>query len=215
MKDNFQHCLNEVLKHEGGFVNHPKDPGGATNMGITRATLSAHLGREATVVDVQKLSLSTASMIYKAKYWDVIRGDDLPGGVDLAVFDFAVNSGPARAAKFLQNTVGALADGKIGAHTLLAAHDASAFDTIEDVCDARLAWLQTLPTFATFGKGWTKRVNTVRAQAVILAAKTEPFFKPATRKPDEPGQYEEITITMKDGILYNIVKSILGFFQKS
>lgn len=104
-----------VLEYEGGFVNHPRDPGGATNMGITRRTLAAWRGHPVSVQDVRDLTKSEAMAIYKAHYWDAVQGDRLPRGLDYAVYDYAVNSGPGRAARDLQRCLGVTVDGIIGA----------------------------------------------------------------------------------------------------
>ena len=105
-ENRFETCLAHVLRHEGGYVDHPSDPGGATNMGITRKTL-AHWRNVSPWTDlpkleVQKLTHGEAGLIYRALYWNACRAGDLPDGVDLAVFDFAVNSGPDRAVRTLQ-----------------------------------------------------------------------------------------------------------------
>ena len=103
---NFERALPLVLKHEGGYVDHPNDPGGATNLGVTIGTLSSWLGRPATKAEVKALTRATVAPIYRKNYWAAIRGDELPAGLDYAVFDFAVNSGPKRAAMALQRAVG-------------------------------------------------------------------------------------------------------------
>ena len=169
-KGNFPACLADVLVHEGGYVDHPKDPGGATNLGITIGTLTGWLGRQATKAEVKALTKTTVAPIYRAKYWDKVRGDDLPSGLDAAVFDFAVNSGPGRAAKLLQRLVGVPQDGEIGPMTLAAvakAPDIAAL--INAYCDARMTFLRGLGTFDTFGKGWTRRVDGVRAKSLQMA----------------------------------------------
>ena len=114
-----------------------------------------------TVADVEPL--------YRTKYWDAISGDDLPVGVDYAVFDFAINSGPSRAAKALQAVIGVNADGKIGPATLGALETANPRDVVTSVCEARLAFLQSLPTYDNFGKGWSRRVSEVERTAFNLA----------------------------------------------
>lgn len=169
-KGNFPACLADVLVHEGGYVDHPKDPGGATNLGITIGTLTGWLGRQATKAEVKALTKTTVAPIYRAKYWDKVRGDDLPSGLDAAVFDFAVNSGPGRAAKLLQRLVGVPQDGEIGPMTLAAvakAPDIAAL--INAYCDARMTFLRGLGTFDTFGRGWTRRVDGVRAKSLQMA----------------------------------------------
>ena len=99
MQSNFARALANVLVHEGGFVNHPKDPGGATNKGITIATFRKWVKRDGTIDDLKNISAADVAKVYRKHYWDKVRGDDLPSGVDYAVFDYAVNSGPGRAAK--------------------------------------------------------------------------------------------------------------------
>lgn len=168
MKDNFEKCLEFVLHHEGGFVDHPEDPGGATNLGCTKATWEKWVGRLCTVDDIKALVPADVAPLYKDKYWDKVRGDDLPTGVDYCVFDTAINSGPGRAAKFLQEAVGAVADGAIGPRTLAAVREADPRQVIDAYCAARLAWLQELPTWPTFGRGWGRRVTEVRRQALLM-----------------------------------------------
>lgn len=169
MKANFDLFLTEVLKHEGGYVDHPKDPGGATNLGVTIGTLSSWLGRPATKAEVRALTVKDVAPIYKKNYWDRIRGDDLPSGVDTATGDFAVNSGVSRAAIYLQETVGVAADGRIGPLTLAAVAKADPVKVVNVLCDKRMAFLRRLSTFPTFGRGWTSRVTGVRAVALRLA----------------------------------------------
>jgi lysozyme family protein len=111
-----------------------------------------------------------AGAIFRARYWDPIRGDDLPAGVDLAIFDFAVNSGVGTAARALQRAVGAVPDGQIGPPTVRAARAKDAQTVITTVCGARLSMLKGLGTWVTFGKGWSARVAEVRADALLNAA---------------------------------------------
>lgn len=184
MESNFPKSLKHVLKHEGGFVNHPRDPGGATNKGITIATYRRYVNRKGTVNDLKHILDAEVAKVYRKHYWDKVRGDDLPSGVDYAVFDFAVNSGPGRAAKFLQRAIGAKADGKIGPATLKATNSLDAKKTVFKLCNARLVWLRRLRTFKTFGKGWTRRVNDV-----LVVANQMVVANPQTtiRQPDDPG----------------------------
>jgi lysozyme family protein len=120
MKKNFDHCLDMLLQHEGGFVNHPKDPGGMTNLGVTRATYEQYIGRSVTEAEMRALTVADVAPIYKAEYWDKARCDDLPSGLDWAVFDWGVNSGMSRPVKALQRIVGVKPDGGIGPQTLRA-----------------------------------------------------------------------------------------------
>jgi lysozyme family protein len=168
--DRFGACLPLILKHEGGYVDHPADPGGATNLGITHATLAAWRGKPVTKQDVRNLTVTEAAAIYRARYWDAVRGDELPAGVDLAVFDFAVNSGPGRAIRTLQGVLGVAQDGALGPVTMAALAKAPGKATvIVDLCDARMRFLRGLSTFATFGRGWTARVNAIEDAALKVA----------------------------------------------
>ena len=161
--ERFARCLEQVLKHEGGFADHPKDPGGATNLGITHKTLArwrkVSPWWKLPKTEVKTLGRDEAARIYDASYWQRVHGAALPGGLDLALFDFAVNSGPVRAVKALQASLKVKADGWIGPLTLdaLKARIAAAGVTglIVGLCDGRLSFLQRLATFAVFGRGWS------------------------------------------------------------
>lgn len=170
---NFDPCLKFTLRYEGGFVNHPKDPGGATNLGITQATLAASRGRPVTVEQVRGLGVAEASEIYRKQYWNAVRGDELPIGVDLVVFDFAVNSGASRAAKALQAAVGVKQDGVIGMVTIAAVRKVADGTLVRRICENRLAFLQRLKTWSTFGKGWKARVLAVQKTALQMTAGAE------------------------------------------
>jgi lysozyme family protein len=171
MNNNFQDALRLVLMSEGGFSNNPKDPGGATNKGVTLATFRAFVKANGTVDDLKAITPAQIETVYRKQYWNAVMGDDLPAGIDYAVFDFAVNSGPSRAARYLQQVVGAEADGHIGGHTLEAVRAMKQVDIINKLCDARLAFLRGLDTWPTFGGGWTSRVSSVRAQSVVMASR--------------------------------------------
>jgi lysozyme family protein len=154
-RNNFGAVLDHVYKYEGGFVNHPKDPGGATNFGITKRTLEEHLGRTVSIEEVRNLGRGVADEIYKKSYWAKVSGDHLPQGFDLVAMDGAVNSGPRRGAKWLQKGLGVTADGKIGGLTLEAAREADQHG-IEAACrrvasveaSATRMWLQAHATAA-------------------------------------------------------------------
>jgi lysozyme family protein len=169
MKTNFQAALAKMLAHEGGYVNHPSDPGGMTNLGVTKRVWESWTGKPATEATMRGLKPADVAPLYKSKYWDAVRGDDLPAGVDYAVFDAAVNSGPAQAAKWLQRAVGVDADGKIGPGTLGAVASMSPVDVVKAFSSRRLEFLQSLKTWTTFGKGWGRRVNDVAAVGVKMA----------------------------------------------
>ena len=159
MKSNYDKCLKTILHHEGGYVNHPKDPGGETNLGVTKRVYQEHGGTK----DMKDLLVEDVAPIYKKGYWDRMKGDDLPGGLDLCVFDFGVNAGPGRAAKFLQSMIGTTVDGGIGPNTLAKVEEYvrenGEHETVKKYQEMRQKYYEQLSTFATFGKGWTRRVE--------------------------------------------------------
>lgn len=158
----YKPALSLVLAHEGGYANHPKDPGGATMKGITQRVYDDYRRvKGLPLIHVRYVSPEELAEIYKKQYWRLVRGDDLPAGLDYAVFDFAVNSGVSRAVRYLQRLVGVDDDGIIGNGTLGAVFNF--VKTNEELaillyCANRLAFLKSLKTFPTFGKGWTRRV---------------------------------------------------------
>lgn len=195
MRENFKTALAAVLVHEGGYVNDPRDPGGATNKGITHRTYAAYQARiGATPSDVKHITDTEVAAIYKQQYWAAIMGDDLPSGLDYAVFDFAVNSGPSRAAKFLQRILGVADDGHIGMQTLKAIAARDVDGLIKSICANRLAWLRKLRHWPTFGKGWGRRVADVEMKAGrmarLLPSGSMGKIEPAQGKADGP-----ITVT--------------------
>lgn len=195
MQSNFARALANVLVHEGGFVNHPKDPGGATNKGITIATFRKWVKRDGTVDDLKNISAADVAKVYRKHYWDKVRGDDLPSGVDYAVFDYAVNSGPGRAAKALQAVVGAKLDGAIGPETIGKASALAPAVVVNRLCDERMRFLEGLKTWPTFGKGWSSRVAGVREDAlhmVVLGRSSNPPAKPVSPSP-KPSDTQEAT----------------------
>lgn len=166
MKQNFERCLALVLVHEGGWADHPRDPGGATMRGVTLATFRQHYGADRTKDDLRRITDAQLSRIYRVGYWNKVGCDRLANGVDFAVFDFAVNSGPSRARSYLLKSIG-------GPDT----------ETINRLCDRRMAFLRGLKTWPTFGKGWTTRVESVRREALRMAsgpAGTKTAAKPQT-----------------------------------
>lgn len=173
----FPACLAVTLGHEGGWSDHPDDPGGATMRGITQATYDAWRrawGQEPR--SVRGIEEAELRAIYRARFWSAVQADRLPAGLDLAVFDFAVNSGPGRAARALQRCAGATPDGVVGPRTLaaVAASRAGAAVLAECVCDRRLAFLRRLRTWPVFGRGWSRRVEHVRATARAMATEEDP-----------------------------------------
>ena len=158
-----------VLRHEGGYVNHPKDPGGMTNLGVTKRVWEEWSGHPVDEAAMRALTPAMVEPLYRAKYWNAVRGDELPAGVDLCVFDVAVNSGPGRAARLLQAAVGAAVDGGIGPKTVAEAVVKQPAETIDAICDGREAFLRSRPAFSTFGVGWLARVERVRREAKSFA----------------------------------------------
>ena len=168
MKVNYDKCLETILHHEGGYVNHPKDPGGETNLGVTKRVYEEFGGTK----DMKELTVEDVAPIYKKGYWDKMKGDALPGGLDLCVFDFGVNAGPGRAAKYLQTQIGTVADGGIGPNTLAKLEEYirenGEHEAVKKYQEMRQKYYESLSTFATFGKGWTRRVDETTKLALDL-----------------------------------------------
>ena len=169
---NFNNCLNLVLHHEGGYVNHPKDPGGMTNMGVTKRVYEEWVGHTVSEHTMQNLKESDVAPIYKKNYWDRLKCDQLPEGLDLCVFDFGVNAGTGRAAKYLQMLIGATKDGAIGPKTLALVDEyvsrRGVPESIDDYQDNRQQYYEKLKTFETFGRGWTRRNNETTEAAIRM-----------------------------------------------
>lgn len=164
----FEKCIEIVLQKEGGFVNHSADPGGATNYGITIKVLSEYRKTEVNVEDVQRLSVGEAKQIYFKNYWKSIQGDQLPNGVNLSVFDFAVNAGIFQAVKVLQKVVNVRQDGMIGPITLKAVQTFEAKTVIESFAAERVLFYKGLKTFSIFGKGWLRRTESVKIASLEM-----------------------------------------------
>lgn len=169
MKKNFAAALKAVLAHEGGFVNHPSDPGGMTNLGCTAAVWEKWSGKPATESVMRALTPADVAPIYRKIYWDRINGDELPDGVDYATFDAAINSGPDRAIRWLQTAAGVTADGIIGPKTMQAVNAADRFKLILRINEQRLMFLKLLRHWDTFGKGWGRRVREVNVTSLRMA----------------------------------------------
>lgn len=157
-------CIPRILVHEGGYVNHPSDPGGATNKGVTIATFRRYIKPGGTIEDLKALTTAQAVIVYKRQYWDAVSADLLPVGVDYAVVDFAVNSGPTRAIKYLQAVVGVEQDGKLGPVSIKAVRAMPPRDVVRQLCARRLSFMKAIKggsLWVTFGKGWQRRVDDV------------------------------------------------------
>lgn len=162
-------ALARVLKHEGGYTNHPSDPGGPTNFGITIHDYRRYIKSGGTAADVRNMKLSDAAKIYRARYWDTLRCDELPAGLDYAVFDYGVNSGTGRAAKVMARLLGQNAGAAVTDALLAAIRTAGPQTLIARLCDERLAFLKSLKTWPVFGAGWGRRVAEVRRDALAMA----------------------------------------------
>ncbi len=163
--ENYVRSLARVLVYEGGYSNHPADPGGPTNKGIIQRVYDAYRDSKGLPRrSVKELEESELQEIYRKQYWNAVSGDQLPSGVDHVVFDGAVNSGPSQSAKWLQRALNIPADGHIGIITLQAANAVQNKDRLVDgICDQRMAFLRSLRTFSVFGAWGTRRVADVRS----------------------------------------------------
>jgi lysozyme family protein len=186
MLNNFPACWRITSAYEGGYTANKADPGNwtggkvgvgelkGTNMGISAAAFPN--------LDIKNLTAAQAMAIYQKKYWDAVRGDDLPAGLDLATWDYGVNSGPGRAARDLQAVVGAGVDGKIGDQTVAKAKAVNGVKAIQALCAKRLGYLQHLAIWNTFKGGWSARVASVEAKAVAMFLAAAPSSTPETVK---------------------------------
>lgn len=190
----FHECLALTLREESGeiqpvggpyvrgrysFMNHPKDPGGATMMGVTHRVYAAYrrsMGRPPQ--DVREVTDEEIEAIYRHNYWEVVAGDSLPRGLDLAVFDFAVNSGPHRAITKLQSVLGVKVDGLLGIATFAAAAEAEPDDLIRRYMQARRDFCRRIPHYPSFKNGWTRRWDRIEAASILRAAEVEPTTPP-------------------------------------
>ena len=172
MADTFETCLAFTLREEGGYVDNPADPGGATNMGITLATYREWSDNPALgPAQIQAISARTAQAIYRSLYWNPLRADALPRGVDLSVFDMGVNAGNWRSARLLQRALGFTGDqvdGSIGPETLDAAARFDARMLVEDLSARQADFYRSLSGFDIFGAGWLNRTSARRAAALAM-----------------------------------------------
>lgn len=201
MKVNFKDCLAETLEWEGGYSNHPQDPGGKTQWGIIQRVYNSYRRlKQLGPRDVRKITRGEMEDIYKTNYWDAVKGDILPIGLDLVVFDFGVNSGPYQSIKFLQRAINKVdsrklkVDGLMGPATVDAATSSENLSAlISRICDDRLGWLHTLRTWATFGGGWGKRVVGIKAKALEMASQGIQIIQDRPEVPKELGAAGDVT----------------------
>jgi lysozyme family protein len=214
MDRNFQRSLSLVLKSEGGWADDPRDPGGATMKGVTLANFRHYVQANATKDDLRHITDAQLATVYRKFYWDAVNASALPDGVDYAVFDFAVNSGPGRAAKYLQMVVGAAQDGQIGPATLQAIKARPATAIINSLCDLRLAFLKRLPTWDTFGKGWSDRVRSVRFAALVMVDQPAPVQPAPAPTPTTVPMPKAISPVEHGGFLAALFALIASIFKR-
>ena len=186
MKENFEACLKGMLRSEGGFVNHPKDPGGMTNLGVTKRVWESWVKREVTEQEMRDLKPGQVRDLYKTLYWDACRCDELPWGVDYSVFDFAVNAGVKRSIITLQRGIGVKDDGILGPGTMKAVQETDPIRIIGGYFDSRIRFYQQLKNYETFGKGWHHRAATVSLDAKRMYEKN--VLKKTTDSEPSPSQ---------------------------
>ena len=170
----FKEALKIILKHEGGYVNHPRDPGGRTNLGVTQRVWESWVGRSVGEAEMRALTVEDVAPLYEKKYWRAVKAPELPAGLALHVFDFGVNAGPRRAIRYLQKTIGTLQDGLWGPMSRRALKKylerAGERRAVERYGALRLGYYRKLRTFSVFGRGWTRRTQEVTAKALEWAS---------------------------------------------
>ena len=166
----YDESLRRLLADEGGYSNHSSDPGGPTNFGITIIDYRKYVKSNATAADVRAMKVEEAKRIYREKYWDAMRCDDLPAGFDYCVFDYGVNSGIGRAGKVMRRVMGLPDDSSVVTDAVVqAAAKRDPKSLIAAICDERLRFLKSLKTWPVFGNGWGRRVAEGRAAALAMA----------------------------------------------
>ena len=168
MQGNFKECLDLVLKSEGGYVNNPADPGGMTNLGVTKRVWQEYTGHEADEKEMRSLTPEKVAPLYEQKYWRPCYGEVLPRGLDFVVFSMGVNSGPGRSVKLLQSAIGCVPDGVIGPRTRELISDSNSATLIAKFSEARREYYKSLNK-PVFEKGWLNRVDHEEAQALNMA----------------------------------------------
>lgn len=204
MQKNFEQVYQWVGISEGGYVNHPRDPGGATNKGITQRVYDAwRRNRGYDTQSVREITEKEAKAIYTEQYYDAVWFNKLPSGLDYSVVDFAINSGVSRAVKYLQRIIGVPQDGQMGNVTLAGIHDYIMRNGVETLItqynQARFDFVRRLSTWDVFGRGWTRRIMGGRIgfqpedvgvlDRSIMLARGEPLIPSPTKSPFKAGVY--------------------------
>ena len=167
MASDYKECLDLVLKSEGGWVNNPNDPGGETNLGVTKAVWEEYVGHPVTTM--KNLTKDDVAPLYEQKYWRACYGEVLPRGLDFIVFSMGVNAGPGRSVKLLQQSIGCVPDGVIGPATRSLICASNTATLIAKFSEVRREYYRSLKTFPIFGKGWLSRVDHEEATALNMA----------------------------------------------
>ena len=174
---NFNAVMDEIFRHEGGLSLIRSDPGnwtsGKVGVGELRGTNYGIAAHAHPNEDIRNLTKKRAGEIYRKKYWTVIRGNDLPVGIDLVTMDPAVNSGPSRGVRWLQEAIGSTPDGKMGPRTIARSKEVNPVPAIQKACARRMGFLRGLRTWGTFGTGWSRRVASVEAVSVRMAVEAD------------------------------------------
>lgn len=190
--DRFPLCLQETLRWEGGWSNHPADPGGATMKGVTQRVYNGWRdGKALPRRNVKFIEAAEIEDVYRGSYWNAVRGGELPPGVDLVVWDAAVNSGPVRAIKWLQKVTNVTCDGHIGAATIAAVGRFDEAELVTKYMSERSQYLRNLPTFPTFGKGWMNRCEAIKAKALVMAGESRLDMAPPPVPLADPDKQSE------------------------
>lgn len=188
-KQNYDEALRRLLLSEGGYSNHPSDPGGPTNFGITIIDYRKYVKPNATAADVKAMKVEEAKSIYRAKYWDAQKCDELPSGLDYSIFDYGVNSGIGRSGKVLRRILGMSdATSVVNAEVLAAVAKRDPKAMITAVNDERLRFLKALKTWPVFGAGWGRRVAEVKAYSLKIAGAPVTSPQPAPVPTPAPGK---------------------------
>lgn len=220
MNDNFTRSVNLALAHEGGYVNHPEDNGGPTNLGVTQRTLSAHLGRPASIQDVRNLTRDVAKTIYRDSYWTPAGCGRLPVGLDYFVFDTAINSGVSRSVKLLQGVLGVRPDEIVGEQTMAAVRERDVVSLIASMAAERMAFMRRLSDWKHFGKGWERRVmgdepgvqdyDTGAADRALAMVNNDPRPAPTPRPAPKTRGDVKVTSTLADAVRDPAVVGTIG-----